>query len=125
MLSGSPLRSRRLQHLVGPQVVRVAGRGRQIRAAALVRAGEVLPALPRAVGLLAAPPRVDDVLVGALERPEQLEPLEALGPLDGSAPPAETLLEALLLVLGHGDRVDLHDAHGPPLPGTAGDQSRM
>src|SRR4051794_33893714 len=105
------LRSRALDHLVAPQVVGVAGGGRELAAAAVVRPGEVLAALPGPVGLLAAPPRVDQVPVGALPRAQQLEPLEALRLLDRPAPPPEALLEALLLVLRHGDGIDLHDAH--------------
>ena len=36
---------------------------------------------------------------------------------DTLAPAAEALLEPLLRVRRHHDRVDLHDAHGSPLPG--------
>src|SRR3954466_6787830 len=120
-----PVRSRALDHLVGPQGVRVAGRGREIVAATLVRTGEVLRRLPGPIRVLAAPPRVDQVLVGALQGAQQLEPLEALGLLHRARPAAETLLEALLLVGRHGDGIDLHDAHAAPLPGPADTQSRM
>src|SRR4051794_28237794 len=101
------LRTGALDDLVAPEVVRVAGGGREVAPAALVGPGEVLTALPGPVGLLAAPSRVDQVLVGALLGAQQLEPLEARGLLHRSAPAAEPFLEALLLVLGHGDRVDL------------------
>jgi len=86
---------------------------------------EVLAGLPRPVGLLAAPAGVDQVLVGALQGAQQLEPLEALGLLDRARPAAEPLLETLLLVRRHGDGIDLHDAHAAPLPGPADTQSRM
>src|SRR5215204_930832 len=49
-----PARSRALDHLVGPQVVGVAGRGGEVVAAAVVGAGEVLTGLPGPVVLLAA-----------------------------------------------------------------------
>src|SRR5207248_993987 len=53
--SGPPrLRPRTLDHRIAPEVVRVAGRRRQLAAAAGVGAGEVLAALPGAIGLLAA-----------------------------------------------------------------------
>ena len=52
----------------------------------------------RPVGLLAAPPGVDEVLVGALQGPQQLEPLEAGGLLDRAGAAAEALLEAGLLL---------------------------
>src|SRR5215217_1669795 len=124
--SGSrPVRRRALDHLVAPQVVGVARRGGQAVAAAVVRPGELLALLPRAVCLLALPPRVDQVLVGALQGAQQLEPLEARGLLDLTRPAAEALLEAVLLVLRHHDRVDLDDAHAVPLPATARCQSRM
>src|SRR6476469_5769960 len=94
-------RPRRLQHLVGPEVGGRRSRGGERVSSALVRPVEVLPGLPRAVGLLAAPAGVDQVLVGALERTEQLEPLEARGLLDGAGAAPEALLEAGLLLLGH------------------------
>src|SRR4051812_42557282 len=58
------VRARGLQHLVGPQVMGVRGRGGEGVPSPVVRPVEVLPRLPRLVGLLAAPPRVDEVLVG-------------------------------------------------------------
>src|SRR4051794_32745290 len=102
-----------LQHLVGPQVVRIARRRRQGVAAALVGPVEVLTGLPRGVGLLAGPPGVDEVLVGALQRSEQFEPLEPRSALDGAGATLEPLLEPRLLVLRNADGIDLHDAHDP------------
>src|SRR3954447_13699730 len=100
-------------------------RRREVVAPTLVRAGELLALGPRLVGLLALPPGVDEELVGALLRAQQLEPLEAGGRLHRAGAAAEALLEALLLVRGDDDRVDLHDAHGAPLPATTNAQSRM
>ena len=53
----------------------------------VVRTVEVLPRLPGLIGLLAAPARVDEVLVGALQGTQQLEPLETGGPLNGPGAP--------------------------------------
>src|SRR4051794_25291671 len=108
-------------------------RRREVVAPTLVRAGELLALGPRLVGLLALPPGVDEELVGALLRAQQLEPLEAGGRLDRAGAATEALLEALLLVRGDDDRVDLDDAHAAapsilmpaPLPAPANDQPRM
>ena len=89
------------QHLVGPEVAGGGRRGREGVPAPVVGPGEVLAGLPRLVRLLAAPAGVDEVLVGALQRAEELEPLEAGGLLDGAGPAAEPLLEAVLLVRRH------------------------
>jgi len=72
------------------------GRGEGV-AAAVVGAVEVLAGLPGPVGLLALPPRVDEVLVGALDGPQQLEPLEA-----GSG----IYLPAGAQIVGHISRVE-------------------
>src|SRR3954447_10564103 len=117
------MRSGGLQDLVGPQVVGVRGGRCQGVPSPLVGAVEVLPGLPRLVRLLAAPAGVDEVLVGALQGTEQLEPLEPGGLLDGAGPATEALLEAVLLVARDRDGVDLHDTHEAPLPAWGDAQS--
>src|SRR4051794_29071460 len=118
------VRSGGLQHLVGPEEVRRRGGRREGVATSLACPVEVLTGLPRLVGLLAGPAGVDEVLVGALQWAEQLEPLEAGGLLDGAGATAEALLEAVLLLRRHGHGVDLHDTHAGAVPAGRVGQSR-
>jgi len=46
-----------------------------------------------------------------LGEPQQLEPEEARGPVDGVGPVGEPLLQLLVGLGGDGDGVDLHDGH--------------
>ena len=69
----------------GGNAGRVRGRTRRrgaLGAATGVTAHEVLRGLPLLEVLFAAPPGVDQVLVGALHRAQQLEPLEAVAGLE-------------------------------------------
>src|SRR5690606_42157558 len=72
---------------------------------------ERLALRPPLVVLLAAPAGVDEVPIGALHRPEQLEPLEPVGRLDHPGPVGEALLQFLAPLLRHGEHVDLHNRH--------------
>ena len=83
-----------LDDLEGPDLRGVGGGTRRLAVlgAAGVAAGEVLRGVPLLEVLLAAPARVDQVLVGALDRPKQLEPLEAVARLHRAGASPRTAL---------------------------------
>src|SRR6476469_7700662 len=104
------LRGRLLDDLERPRL-RVRGRRPAPGAVGVLHRGPH----PRLEVLLAAPAGVDEVLVGALDRAEQVEPLEAVGALHHAGAGREPLFERLPHFRRDRQRVDLHDAHAPIL----------
>ncbi len=78
---------------------------------------ELLAVQPRLEVLLGLPPGVDEVAGLALDRPQELEVLEALELLDHLGPAGEPPLELWPHALGDADGIDLDDAHPSMMPG--------
>ncbi len=97
---------------------RLPARGirRRLRMAALEGVGR----LPFLEVLLATPARVDEVGVGALHRPQQLEPLETVRSLHHAGTAGEPLFQRGPHLGRNGQCIDLHNAHEVTLVRDAG-----
>src|SRR3954453_8126685 len=79
--------------------------------------GEVGAGHPRLEVVLGSPLREDEADLALVVGAQELEPLEAVGARHPAGSGGEAVLELGEAVTRHGDRVDLHDAHGAILTG--------
>jgi hypothetical protein len=83
-----------------------------------VAVGERLRAAPGLERLLVAPAGDHQPLLPAVGGLEQLEPLEAVGVVDGPGSGSEPLSQLVARLMRHRDRIDLNDGHDSMLPTT-------
>ena len=78
--------------------------------------GERIRAEPGLERLLVSPAGYHQPLLPVVSGLEQLEPLEAVGVVDGPGPGREPVSQLVAGLLWHRDRIDLDDGHDSMLP---------